>query len=245
MDLGDFRWKGTLASAKGVVVLELPEYIKPMERTNPITIPGRNGTLTPRGALGYEPVAYTVRCAIQEGTNRETVYTWLQGSGMVIFGSMEDYAFEATVSTQIEYDLMLDGDEGGWEEFSVIFACQPYRYQASPCQNIEISGSAQQPVTITNPGNTDAAPIITLHDLEGDITLVIGGQSVELSSIEEGAILDCDMMDLYDMDRANLLNAQMTGDFPTIPPGNVQISWTLGDGSQVTKIEIQPMWRWI
>ena len=245
MQFDDFRWKGILASAMGVMIQEMPQYVKPQQRTNPITVLGRSGTLTPRADLGYEPVSYTVQCALAAGADRQAVYTWLQGSGMLILGSLPEYAYEAEITAQIDYRLFVDGDEGGWEDFTVIWSCQPYRYQASPDANIEIDGGAEQPVTIHNPGNVDAAPIITLHDAEGDITLTIGGQAVKLESIEDGCIIDCDMLDCCDMDRANLLNAQMTGDFPTIPPGDSQLTWTLGDGSQVTKIEIQPMWRWI
>lgn len=244
MQYADFCWRGRLASEMGVTVTEQVSYIRPEEVVNTVQVPGRSGTLRLRGQAAYGEVAYSPVCILRPGADREAVFAWLRGSGQVVFGSMPDAAFDARLSGQIAYAELVDGAPDGYLTFTPGFICQPYRYQAAPDADIVIDGGQDAPVMIRNPGNVDAAPIITVRG-SGDMTLTISGSAVVLSGLVDGIVLDCEMLDAYSLDRSALLNNRMDGDFPVIPPGDCYVAWALGEGAALHSVTITPMWRWI
>ena len=91
---------------------------------------------------------------------------------------------------------------------------------------------------ITNPGSVFSEPVITVYG-SGEITLMVGMTIVELDGITDSITLDSPLMEAYkDM---TSMNGCMSGDFPTLLPGQNAISWT----GNVTKIVVQPNWRYL
>ena len=81
-------------------------------------------------------------------------------------------------------------------------------------------------------------PVITVYG-SGEITLMVGMTIVELDGITDSITLDSPLMEAYkDM---TSMNGCMSGDFPTLLPGQNAISWT----GNVTKIVVQPNWRYL
>lgn len=244
MRYDDFRWKGILASQMGVLVTEQAEYIRPEEEVSTITVPGRSGTLRPLNGRRWQEVVYAPQCAIKPGADLEAIYQWLRGDGLVTFGSMPEHAFQARISNQIDFRLLLEGMPEGWRTLTPVWICQPYRYQAAPDAPVTLTPTSAKPFPLHNPGSEPAAPSITVHG-SGDITLTISGSAVSLKGLSGGIIMDSDMQDAYKLDKSGLLNDKMTGDFLMIPPGDVFVNWSLGSGASMTSIEIQPQWRWV
>ncbi len=244
MQYADFAFNGMLASDMGVIVTAQVQYIRPQETTSTVQVPGRSGVLNLRGSSYFEQVSYTPTCAIRPDADREKVFAWLRGSGNVIFGSMPAYQFDARLANQIAYTELLQGDGSGYLSFSPVFLCQPYRYQATPEADIEISTTTSGSYALQNPGNVEAAPIITVVGA-GTITITCGGNAMVLNLPRDGVIIDSEMLDCYDLSKTVLMTNLVDGEFPTIPAGDSTLQWTLAEGATIESITVRPAWRWL
>ncbi len=233
MKYEDFSWQGTLASNMGVVVTEQAQYSRPAERVDQVTVPGRPGSLTLRSTPSWDVVIYAPVCALRPDADREQVFHWLCGSGLVIFGSMPLYAYEARLINQIDYRSVFEGD--GYMTFSPVFECQPFRRLATPEPNIQMTSGG----TIANPGNMPSRPLILLSG-NGEVQLQVNETVIQLN-VEQNIILDCDAQEAISLDGTQLLNARMSGDFPVLNPMLNSIDWS----GNVSKVEIVPRWRWL
>jgi len=118
-------------------------------------------------------------------------------------------------------------------EFTINFSCAPFKYQ----RNVAVvtrstSGS------LTNPGTVYSLPKITVYGT-GSRTLTINGKAIILNLLSAHLILDSELKTCYFGDTAQ--NQLMTGDFPVLEAGANTI--TLGTG--ITRIEIEPRWRYL
>ncbi|MGX6992143.1 hypothetical protein ACWN8M_11005 [Pseudolactococcus reticulitermitis] len=91
---------------------------------------------------------------------------------------------------------------------------------------------------VTNSGGVYSLPRIKVFGT-GTRTLTINGKPIVLNLLQDYLILDSDLKECYYGDIAQ--NNYMTGDFPIFNIGNNQV--TLGTG--ITKIEIEPRWRYL
>ena len=73
----------------------------------------------------------------------------------------------------------------------------------------------------------------------GEITLMVGLTIVELEDISASITLDGPLMEAYS--GTTSMNDKMNGDFPTLVLGMNAVSWS----GSVTKIEVQPNWRYL
>ena len=89
-----------------------------------------------------------------------------------------------------------------------------------------------------NPGNVPAEPIITVIG-SGEITLIVDMTIVELSDVNGEITIDSVLQEAYS--GMTPMNGCMSGDFPTLPPGNSTISWT----GNVTFLKVEPNWRYL
>ena len=256
MNTDDFRWRGTLASAMGVLVTEQVGYIRPQETVTRLTVPGRGGTLVPLGGRGWDMVTYAPKCAIRPGANLEAIRQWLQGDGAVIFGSMQDWAFDATPESQIEMKPYRDGDFAGWTPMTVIFTCQPYRYRAEPRGYTYLpmtdAGAATKTLTITNEGNVESLPLIRMVGLGassgsagGSVTVGLNGKSFTFGPHNGVYVADSELMELRNEAGTSIYMTEMTGDFPTCAPGVNYMTVKLTSGSVMSRIGIDMRERWI
>jgi len=91
---------------------------------------------------------------------------------------------------------------------------------------------------LNNPGSVYAEPVLTVYG-DGDITLMIGQQLVELEGISGSIVIDSVLKEAYK--ESELQNDRMSGEFPVLRPGGNAISWT-GD---VSRIVVTPNWRYL
>ena len=152
-----------------------------------------------------------------------------KGSGWLIFSNEPDRKYKARVANQIEFSHIIRC----LKRFIVEFEVQPFGYDVFE-QNIMKTA----PFNLFNIGTFEAEPIITIFGA-GNITLYVNNQNIYLKEIADSITIDSEMQNAYN--GAASMNNKMQGEFPILSLGENHITW-LGN---VTRLEIQPNWRWI
>ena len=228
-----FSWNSVKCTEYGIHVLEQPPITIPAERATFTNVPGRPGSLTTlEGDDVYDDLILTAQCMISEPSNTHTIASYLKGSGKVAFANRPGGFYYARIVNQISFEKILRGNPH--RSFAVNFRCKPFLYQ----ENVPVQTYTETPFILNNPGSIYSEPVITVYG-SGDITLMIGAQLVELSGISESIMLDTPIMEVYKGDKG--MNHSMDGELPILKPGTNAVSW-VGD---VTKLEIQPNWRFL
>lgn len=234
-----FEWNGVKCTDYGIYVTEQPPPTIPEERITFTEVPGRSGSLTTlEGDYVYEDMVLTATCVISDPDRIPEIAGWLRGSGTVTFANRDDGFYYARIINQIPFEKILRGNPH--RTFTVNFRCKPFWYEADvPVKNIQpASGSSSGYVTMQNPGNVPSEPIITVTG-NGEITLFVDMTIVELSDVNGEITIDSMLQEAYS--GMTPMNSCMSGDFPTLPPGNSTISWT----GNVTYLKVQPNWRYL
>lgn len=180
----------------------------------------------------------TATCVISDPERIPEIAGWLRGSGTVTFANRDGGFYYARVTNQIPFEKILRGNPH--RSFAVNFRCKPFWYQAGVApKNIQpASGSTSGYVTMQNPGNVPSEPVITVTG-SGEITLFVDMTIVELSDVNGEITIDSVLQEAYS--GITSMNSCMSGDFPTLPPGNSTISWT----GNVTFLKVEPNWRYL
>lgn len=226
-----FEWKGKRSDAMGLAVLELPPIIFAEQRVDSVEIPGRHGTLNmPQNALNE--ITLTATCMLLENADIAALGAWLQGNGRLTFSHRQGGHYDAWISNQIKIDRMVR--KGSTLTFAVNFRCYPLFYLAGNTPiTINQSGTAAGFM-----GSAEAMPKIEITG-KGDITLLVGAQTVKLSMGSGGTwVLDTALEECYNSGSLVSRNSGMTGEFPRLTDGVNMVSWT----GNVSKIIITPNW---
>lgn len=228
-----FEWNGFKCTQYGIRVLEQPPITLPSERVTFVDVPGRSGSLTlTEGDAVYDDMVLAPSCYLERNADIPKLARWLRGDGKVTFANRPDGFYYARVVNQISFETILRGNQE--KSFTVNFRCKPFWYQNGvPLTTVTSSGTV-----VTNPGSVFSEPVITVYG-SGDITLMVGMTITQLEGLSDYITLDTSLMEarqgVYSM------NNKVSGDFPTLLPGPNTVSWTGG----VTKVEIQPNWRFL
>ena len=226
-----FEWNGVRCTEYGIHVLEHPPQTVPAERATFTDVPGRSGSLTTlEGDNVYDDMVLTASCLIADPNRIPEIAAWLKGSGTVTFANREGGFYYARVVNQIPFEKVLRGNPH--RRFSVNFRCKPF-FHLDDSSDTVIAHSGD---FITNPGCVASEPIITVTG-NGDITLMVGMQMIELTDVDGKITIDSVLQEVYNDDGA--CNEKMEGDFPVLQPGVNAISW---DGD-VTRVVVSPNWR--
>lgn len=225
-----FEWNGVRCTQYGIHVLEQPPVTIPSERVTFTNVPGRSGSLTQlEGDDIYDDMVLTATCLIADPSRIQEIAAWLRGSGIVTFANRQGGFYHARIVNQISFEKILRGNPH--HSFAINFRCKPFWY-LSDVEPITLTTSG---TFITNTGSVSSEPIITVYG-SGEITLMVGMTITELE-ITDKITLDTPIMGAYA--GATSMNSCMSGDFPTLLPGQNAVSWT----GNVTKVEVQPNWR--
>ena len=226
-----FEWNGVRCTEYGIHVLEHPPQTVPAERATFTDVPGRSGSLTTlEGDNVYDDMVLTASCLIADPNRIPEIAAWLKGSGTVTFANREGGFYYARVVNQIPFEKVLRGNPH--RRFSVNFRCKPFFHLDDSSETV----IARSGDFITNPGCVASEPIITVTG-NGDITLMVGMQMIELTGVDSKIIIDSVLQEVYNDDGA--CNEKMDGDFPVLQAGVNAISW---DGN-VTRVVVSPNWR--
>ncbi len=227
-----FEWNGRRCTEFGIHVAEQPPLTIPSERATFVNVPGRPGTLTTmEGDDVYDDMVLTANCFITDTARVPEIAGWLRGGGTVTFANRQGGFYHARIVNQIPFEKVLRGRPNC--TFAVNFRCKPFWY-AKDVPPITLTDTG---TFITNPGTVYSEPVITVYG-SGEITLMVGMTILQLK-LEKSITLDTPLLEAYE--GVTSMNGSMSGDFPTLLPGKTAVSWT----GNVTKVEIQPNWRYL
>lgn len=215
----------------GVFAAKMPAHAKPGMRYTEFQIQGRDGTV--HTVDGYDAFDMTCQLTMIRGDvyTRDLINAWADGSGPLVSSDMPDRAWQASVLKPVEYERRVYDGFRCYDKAYVTFHCQPGMREAVPSvHTFESTGS------ILNPGSMVAHPTIVVTG-KGNCVFAVGGNTITLNNVSAPVTLDCAAGYVYTPSGA----AEMVGDFPVLPMGQSQV--VLGSG--VSKIEIQPNWRWL
>lgn len=226
-----FTFKGVDSREMGVIVTAMPETVRAERRIESITVAGRNGSLhTDEGV--YESYDRTMECALIKRAKLDEITAWLVGSGEMTFSTEPDKVYRVTIANKISIAQMMRV----FQKFQVVMDTQPFKYSVNAAGDaVELTA----PTTIRNSGTVYSEPIITVFG-SGDITLTVNGADFPLYGVQESITIDSEMMEVFKEDTNQ--NGKYGGvEFPRFEVGKNEISWT----GNVSKIKIQPRWRWL
>lgn len=237
--IGEITWAGTALSSitanwtdGGVLIEHAPETNRPRRKMDRYEVPGRNGDVI-ISQDAFENVTREYDLVVYGGD-----YDAMTGDLMAWLYAPEGYqrltdTFDADV-----YRLAFASDETDIEDLmhtdgrcTVVFSCDPRRFLLSGEQAVSLSGTD----TITNPTAFTAKPVFTVYG-SGAATITAGGKTLEIASIYDGMVIDCERCLAY-YGTSNLNNL-VSGSFPVIPSGEQTITITGG----ITLLELVPNW---
>jgi len=226
--MNSFMWKNQDSYyGYGIIINTMPPVVSPEQNVEIIEIIGRDGNFT----IDYgTKKSYTLPmvCTLMDFTRVQEIKEWLQGSGDLVF-NFEEYKYDARLVNQIDISQSLTS----LGEFPLIWRVQPYK--SSVIDKLFTFTSAG---TIRNPTGNTSLPIIKIYG-SGTVVLTVNSKVITLTNIVEYVTINSQLMDCY-KDSA-LKNLNMSGEFPIFEPDNNVISWT----GSVTKLEINPNWKWL
>ena len=209
----------------------MPETVRAERRIESITVAGRNGSLhTDEGV--YESYDRTMECALIKRARLDEITAWLVGSGEMTFSTEPDKVYRVTIANKISIAQMMRV----FQKFQVVMDTQPFKY------SVNAAGDALEltaPTAIRNSGTVYSEPLITVFG-SGDITLTINGADFPLYGVEESITIDSEMMEVF-KGNTNQNGKYGGAEFPRFEVGKNEIRWT----GNVSKIKIQPRWRWL
>ena len=198
-----------------------------------ITVPGRNGTLTPLNSRSFENKSITYQCYLKREMkskldeligylNSFQGYQRLEDTHHPKYFRLARYNGSFEVSTKDKLGAV----------FNVIFDCMPQKFLKSGETVMTLTTSG----TITNPTNYEAKPILKIY---GVGTIKISQSVIKiLKSGNKYIEVDCDLLNAYEgADNRNGF-IEIIGE-PALSSSGVN-SITFGAG--ITKVEIKPRW---
>lgn len=226
-----FTWNGTRCTDYGIHVVRQPELIRPPERITFTSVPGRSGAFTTlEGMDVYDDFLLSVECVVRDTSNLVNIFAWLKGSGKLTLATRPGGFYDACIVNQISLEQILRGNPH--RRFVLNFRCQPFFY-LSGVANISVSASGSY---LTNPGSVFSEPVLKVT-LTSDAQITMGGSYFELAGVTGTVTVDTPLKETYKS--YSSYNSKMSGDYPTLLPGENIITWSGG----VTGIIITPNWR--
>jgi phage-related protein len=195
-----------------------------------IEVDGREGSLTV--LKGWKDADISFKAALIGADIRSRyreVTAQIRAAESVWFSNDPTVYYKVKVATVGALDMKLSQ----LGEFAVTFNCAPFKYLRNVGTITRTTSGA-----VTNPGTVYSLPRIKVYG-SGTRNLTINGKLVTLNLLTSPLTLDSDIKECFFGDTAQ--NQLMTGDFPRLEVGSNTM--TLGTG--ITKVEIEPRWRFV
>lgn len=237
MPEGWFEFKGIRSDSMGIRVLHMAERTIPQRRIKRKPVTGKNGTVS-YGDFTYGDAYVSIPCdALDSSIDMCQIVSWLTGEGELRFSDEPGFVYDASIEeeyTRTSISALMTGQRA-----TIKWTCYPFRkLYPEPAEIILTSAKA-----ITNPGTAPSLPKVAISGY-GDFSLTIGMQTIFFYGIENGIIVDSELMDAISPDGSQLLNNQISGDPFEIQPGYNYVSWRVESGS-ITAVKITPRWRYL
>ena len=228
-----FKFGESYSYDYGVWVEKLPDLSGAVRRSERIHIPGRGDVL--QWQNDYANHVKVISCAVHHTVHIESIIAWLQGDARLILSNTPQYYHKAAMCNEGE-PLRFVRAVGKAYRFIVTFDCEPHKYNVNEDDDALSLPSGLH--HIQGKGTTEAEPIITIR-ADGNVTLTINGNIIQLNNIEGHITLD--MAGQLAHRNGVAQSSRMIGRFCRLSHGENVISTT----GNVQRIEINPSWRWL
>lgn len=225
---------GVTSESLGLHIEYCPDFDRPTRKMERYNVPGRNGEIIVMQDA-WENVSQAYRIwggngAINDATTfGYNIANWLFKDG---YQRLTD-TYDTTHYRMAYFEGPIDVENilrrRGRAE--IVFSCDPRRFLLTGETAVTFNATG----TIDNPTAFTAKPVITVHG-SGSGSIACGGNTISISAITDGMILDCENPNAY-LGGSNL-NSLVSGDFPVIPSGTQTITITGG----ITSISVVPNW---
>ena len=216
---------------QGVQVLSLPPITKPRMRTSVAVIDGRPGDIVTR--LGYEAYNRKIRILLHHDYDIDAISAFFNTSGTIIFSNEPDMEYEFETIDAFSFERAVR-----YKTADITFHVQPYKLSATE----QPATGSSSPMTLTNEGNTDSAPRITIAG-SGTVTVSLDGYLALTITMPSAGEITIDSAELNAYSQGNLANRSVSGDYNDIKlsPGQHSLTWT----GTVTSVTVRNISRWI
>lgn len=228
-----FIFKGINSKKMRLQISTLPQIVKPKRRITNITIAGRNGNEIEDSGT-YEGYTLSIGCGIEHitQTELEKMWEWLDGSGDLILSTEPTRVYKA----RVDNDISLSDMYWVFQNFLVQFDVEPFKYSVNKSNDfVTLIKSG----TLHNKGSYYAEPILKVYG-NGTVTMQINGKIYSCQNVTDYVTIDSTLQMVY-KNNINKNADYLTRDFPKFKKGENTITFLSG----VTKIEIEPNWRWL
>lgn len=229
-----FIFKGIDSRDMGIAVVGISPIIRAAKKVNEIEIAGRNGILH-EDTNTFQNYTKDIECAIKNRDKQcsfDDICSWLTGSGELIVSSEPDKIYRVFIKNQISIADVLKS----FSKFLVQFDCFPFKYSVNKADEEK---TLTAPTTVYNQGTVYSEPVITVYGT-GDVTLTVNDTDYTLVGIDGYVTINSEVQEVY-KDSTNKNNSFLAMNFPRFEVGANTISWT----GNVTKIKVEPQWRWL
>lgn len=232
-------FNGTNGNTLGCIVERYPDRPFPERLVDSVRVPGRNGNLTRK--QGYANVALSYEVYFSgEGSSMQTVAdavaAWLLSpSG---YCRLED-SYDTTVYRMAQYIGPVDVRNyiNKFGRVTLNFDAMPQRWlKTGETPVAHVDGDV-----ITNDTTEVALPIIQLTG-SGDVTISLGGATLDITGLSGDMTIDCDTQNCYDgVTNLNGIVTRTNG-FPSLQPGANTLA--IGGTGTVSALTVTPRW-WV
>ena len=207
----------------------IPSANKRYESTE---VEGRDGSLT--RFLGYEDLKFTLNFNILFQSDIKQKLREIKGAlaqaGTLSFDDSPNFYYKIKQAQISETESVIKSSG----VFSVDFVADPFEYQKTSS-----TAYTTKPISLTNQTTAEALPLIKITGT-GTVVLSVNGTGITLTGLTSSIVLDSELQEAYAGLTTNM-NSSMNGNFPVLKIGSNTITWT----GAVTKVEIDPKWRWL
>ena len=207
----------------------IPSANKRYESTE---VEGRDGSLT--RFLGYEDLKFTLNFNILFQSDIKQKLREIKGllsrAKTLTFDDSPNFFYKVKQAQISDTETIIKSSG----VFSVDFVADPFEYQKTSS-----TAYTTKPISLTNQTTAEALPLIKITGT-GTVVLNVNGTGVTLTGLTSSITLDSELQEAYTGLTTNM-NSNMNGNFPVLKIGSNTITWT----GTVTKVEIDPKWRWL
>ena len=194
------------------------------------TVAGRNGSFYREN--GYEDVPMSVEFNFlnKDGIKQQLrkVKAWLMNKSTISFS--DDPNFFRKIKTLEISDT--ENDIVAYSKFSVSFVLDPFEYEITDIVNLTTTA------VLNNTGTIESEPLIKIYGT-GNINVMVNSEIFTVNSMTDYVTIDCELQEAHRNGISK--NNMMVGEFPIFIPGVNNISFN----GAITKIEIEPRWRYL
>jgi phage-related protein len=218
-----FIWKGVDCRSKGILLEGPVPIIRPEERVQHVTIPGRSGELTLlEDDDTFNSYIQTVSVHVKGAFRVNEVVNWLKGSGYVTFHGQPDMRQKARVIGAVTLDKHSRNLD--WWSGTVQFYCEPLKEKLAEADvTITSSGTA-----VINYGDVKAKPLLKVTSSGTTVVVAAGGNTLTITGATSGIdyYIDCDAQIIWHLEsNVTVVDTQLSsGKFPALLPGSNSVT---------------------